>query len=221
MLSHNKAFSIDLSKRDLDADKIVQELKKFNNVKKQCTAIDLSNNDLHSGGIEKIEHALRGFPNITSIDLYNNIIEAKGVEILKNVFIHCSKINLGCTGIANNGATELAKVIPHCSVLTELNLYSDEIEAKGAAELAKVLPQCSALTSLDLSYNWICDKGANEFAKVLPQCTVSFGDSVSRVSEGDCTSLKHLDLRHNPIEHPGRTSLDSVLKQCYALSLLV
>jgi hypothetical protein len=56
---------------------------------------------------------------------------------------------------------------------------------------------------------------------VLPQCTVSFGQSDSRVSFRGCTSLKHLDLRYNPIEHTGRTSLDAVLKQCYALSLLV
>ena len=54
-------------------------------------------------------------------------------------------------------AKALAKVIPECSQLSQVNLADNSIGAEGAVALAGVLAQCTGLTSLNLERNSIRD----------------------------------------------------------------
>ena len=66
--------------------------------------------------------------------------------------------------ISDEGAWELAWVLPECKALRELRLATDEIEEDGATELLTALLASPSLTSLDLRGNRFAQKGPTALA---------------------------------------------------------
>ena len=61
--------------------------------------------------------------------------------------------------VSAEGASALAKALPSCAQLAELNLGYNDIGDEGASALAKALPSCAQLAELDVSSNGIGDEG--------------------------------------------------------------
>ena len=81
-----------------------------------------------------------------------------------------TKLKLKGSQIGDSGVATLAKVLPQCTALKELDLDSSNITDVGAATLFQVLPQCEALWKLSLSSNQIGDPGAVAAAESLARC---------------------------------------------------
>jgi len=98
------------------------------------------------------------------------------------------ELNLSCNFLRSEGAQQLLPILQHNSLLTVLNLSSNDFFCKGLPPIIDALSSvCTHLKALDLSSNWI---GCDGVAALAP------------VFEAN-TDLNELDLTQNGIAAPG------------------
>jgi hypothetical protein len=196
-----------------------QDAKRLAGVLAHCPALthlNLSENQLRTGGAENLVGVLGQCRALAHLDLRYNQLGDEGVGRFAGVLGQLgalAHLNLSDNEMGSAGAEKLAGVLAQCPALTHLDLSGNTngpnvqltgIGADGAKSLAKVLPQCTALTRLDLSDNNLGAAGAESLARVLAQCP----------------ALTHLSLAVNQIGEAGAESLAGVLGQCPALARL-
>ena len=82
--------------------------------------------------------------------------------------------------VGPDGAEYLARALPSCDRLMSMNLCECNLQAQGATHLAASLHKCPLLTAVNLSDNAIGDDGMTELAKVLPVNTSLTSLNLSR-----------------------------------------
>jgi Ran GTPase-activating protein (RanGAP) involved in mRNA processing and transport len=119
----------------------------------------------------------------------------------------------------------LTTILPHCQVLSHLNLSNCDLKFEHIKILSTVLSECNVLTTLDLSFNFMGHNGLQIIAEVLPQCTnlnnldLSYNNSEDLVNfigvPPWSTSLVHIDLSDN-----GIARLGNIFSECSLLTYL-
>ena len=94
-------------------------------------------------------------------------------EAIAKILPFCSsleKLNLFSTGLEDEGLKLIAAALPNCHFLQHIILAGNFLQDEGALELAAVIPLCPALTKLDLSSNQIANQGALALVAAIPLC---------------------------------------------------
>jgi Ran GTPase-activating protein (RanGAP) involved in mRNA processing and transport len=115
-------------------------------------------------------------------------------------------VNLAGNRIGEKACKLLASAIRgHVSLLTVLNVSSNDIDVAGMDWLALALFEKSSFRVLNLSYNWLDDRAM----AMLSRC----------FSSGHC-AVSNLDVSSNMIGSRGGVRLATILRQCDTLKVL-
>ena len=169
-----------------------------------CTSlvdIDISSNLIDVRGMQILAHEFQRLEKLKRLNLaYNRI--AGIATTLFDALQHCSLLEilvLDGVGIADEGATALARMLPHTRHLRGLYVASNGIGDRGAVSCAQMLPHCVALRQFDLADNSIGDAGLQAIVSALQQCT----------------TLRALDLQTNEFRTaPAQAALRALQPAC-------
>jgi len=143
-------------------------------------------------------------------------------------FLSCHTLNrLKWKGLSSDAVMEvLSQELPHCAILSQLDLHGNGVTASGVRSLSKALPKCSALTRLDLGRNGIGPEGATVLSEAVKQCPKLSELDVqgnATEAEGLCEMLPRLTracLGWNGVGPEGMRLLSEPLRSCSALCQL-
>ena len=199
---------------------------------------------LGDSGAVAISEALNSHTALTGLSLDNNpgisnaaqqlitgclAKNAVAKAILGGTTTSVTKINAYINDI---GAAAIAEALKNNTVLTFLNLDTNNIEDSGAAAISEALKANTALTWLYLRNNMIGDSGAAAIAEALKTNTAltrlwlqnsTIGDSgAAAIAEAlkNNTALTMLHLGSNNIGNSGATAIAEALKSNTALAKL-
>jgi len=113
------------------------------------------------------------------------------------------ELRLGDRKLGDDGAKELAKILPNYDTLEVLDLSRNQIGVAGMTALAEAFPACKKLITVFLDENQIGDVGAKELARVLAG-----------------TQLKVVEIVDNDVTDIGAEAFAQVLPQCENLQFL-
>jgi len=167
-------------------------------VSKQCTRLDLTNNEITFEGVILLANALDNNSTLTELNLYNNRINDKGVRALAfELSINNStlkKLNLGFNEITDDGAQHLAQMLKTNRTLTHLWLQKNHITNRGLELLAGMLARHNwSLELLSLASNKsISDSTVNALVDML-----KLNQSLQKLDVDECnlTDLAETKLR--------------------------
>lgn len=201
----------------------------------ELQTVKLSQNGLTEDDLESLSHALRSNHTITELDLEDNDITADGALLLARGLTSHRKLStlrlglnpLGAEGmehIANAlrghrllcfsmndaqvgdlGAIAFSRVCPHCPLLKQIDLASNQIGIQGMHALSRALATLKGIVTVDLSQNQAGNSGACFLAQHLLAQT---------------ESLVSLNLDNNNIGNDGARAMGKVLKENHSLIVL-
>lgn len=168
---------------------------------KDCTTLDLNNNNIGDIGTAAIAEALKGNTLLASLDLGTNNIGDIGAAALAEALkgnIGLTELKLCHNNIGDIGAAALAEALKSNTALTvtELSLYNNSIGDIGARAILGALKGSTALTHLYLgSNNILCsDHGTmripgNYFTKGICSCSGSWSGDLCETNMPGKTAL--------------------------------
>ena len=157
--------------------------------------LDVSHNDLHDKGVEKIFKGLKistlrklnishnkitdqaanyiacflsRNTNLKELNLNHNNLLSAGVRLIcKANLVKLTTFDISHSGIAFEATDDIATFLSHNTTLQILNLSYNVLQESGCWTIFTVLQNCSNLTSLKLSNCNVINKAADELATVL------------------------------------------------------
>lgn len=138
--------------------------------------LDLSENNITKLGVIPIAAALQQpFCDIVELSFHNNKIECDAASYLGQALRAAPKLkhlHLGYNALRDNGATQIARSVPHAACLSTLDLTANRISREGGEELVRALmtPTCT-VQRLNLRYNQLDSETIVLFADVIAHNT--------------------------------------------------
>ncbi|XP_027725272.1 protein NLRC5 isoform X3 [Vombatus ursinus] len=136
------------------------------NLPQNLKVLYLCSNQIGTEGTLSLGQALARCQSIEEVSLEENIF-AEGILPLSKGLLKLRKINLTSCKINDQMTKPLASSLVLCHDLEEILLAWNSLGNEGATELARVLPQMNQLKKLDLEGNQIGSLGAQLLAKGL------------------------------------------------------
>lgn len=137
---------------------------------------------------------------LTFFRLHGNPLTDEGVGIIIDAIVETTdtsimNLDLGDSGLTQDGAKHIAKLIKHNSTVTVLTISGNTIPLEGWQNISKALLTNSTLETLSLDFNKIGDEEA-----------ISIAEGIQ-----GCKSLRSVDLEGNKIgDEGGRKLFDAV-----------
>ncbi|XP_074067363.1 protein NLRC5 [Macrotis lagotis] len=167
-LAEALALCFQVEELHLGANKIgdLVAIKLAQNLPYHLKILYLCSNQIGIKGTLSLGQALARWQQIEEISLADNIF-AEGILPLSEGLLKLRKINLTSCKINDQMTKPLASSLVLCHDLEEILLAWNSLGNEGATELAYVLPQMNQLKKLDLEGNQIRTLGAQLLAKGL------------------------------------------------------
>lgn len=178
---------------------------------KQCTYLDLQDNEFTWEGMSILVPALKENPNLQTLYLHSNRLSDKGIYTLAELLTsnnHALKIlGLNSTGLTDVGAEDLGVMLQKNSTLTHLELEANDIGDRGMLYLAETLMKHNTtLEQLNLAKNKpITDSSVDLLVELIQQNR----------------PLKVLNLSHCGITSSGKAKLQEAIESNKDLQLLL
>ena len=168
---------------------------------RHCIGSQSSNKDL----LECCADVLKLCSSLQKLDLGCNGIGEKGASILADGLEECKELiyfNLSQNAVKDSGIKYITRRL-RCTDVEKLHLQCNQIGDIGCQALAQFLKQCPKLSVLHLENNQISDKGARYLGEGLT----------------DCSKLTEVHLDHNRISNEGVGVLAESLTPCEMIRL--
>uniref|UniRef100_A0AAQ5WWA2 NACHT domain-containing protein n=1 Tax=Amphiprion ocellaris TaxID=80972 RepID=A0AAQ5WWA2_AMPOC len=139
------------------------------------TVLDISENRIGCEGSSNLSKAIMSMKNLRKINL-----TAVGTSELCPVaasLAHCpliQDVGLGWNNCSDDVALELARVLPLCHNLTQIDLESNNVSVYGATALLKALQYCPALHLIRLWRNKVLQSEAQRLSQTDRRLNFSF-----------------------------------------------
>ncbi|CAM4750340.1 unnamed protein product [Rotaria magnacalcarata] len=179
--------------------------------KKQCTYLDLQDNEITSEGMPILALALSENSKLHTLYLHDNHLFDKGIYSLAQILTsnnHTLKIlGLNSIGLTDVGAEDLAVMLQKNRTLTHLQLQANEIDNRGILYLAEALTKSNTtLEQLELAEN-----------KLVNDSSVDLLVEIIKHNR----SLKVLNVRLCNISDSGKTKLQAATEANKDLQLML
>uniref|UniRef100_A0A3P8UAH2 NACHT domain-containing protein n=1 Tax=Amphiprion percula TaxID=161767 RepID=A0A3P8UAH2_AMPPE len=133
--------------------------------------LHLSSNSLGDLTAAKMAVVLPSLTHLTVLDISENRIGCEGSSNLSKAIMsmkNLRKINL--TAVGTSELCPVAASLAHCPLIQDVGLGWNNCSDDVALELARVLPLCHNLTQIDLESNSVSVYGAKALLKALQYC---------------------------------------------------
>uniref|UniRef100_A0AAX7VQK4 NACHT domain-containing protein n=1 Tax=Astatotilapia calliptera TaxID=8154 RepID=A0AAX7VQK4_ASTCA len=179
---------------DQSGEKLLEALKACSHLEELC----LSDNKL---GILTAARMALIFPSLTHLSVISlNHIDHEGSNSLSKAIMcmkNLKKINL--TSVGTSELRPVVASLAHCPLIQEVGLGWNNCRDEVALEVARVLPFCHTLTQIDLECNSLSVSGAEALLKALRFCPALQLIRLwkNKISDGDVHRLGLRDRRMN------------------------
>ena len=142
-----------------------------------CTLLEelnVSNNNLQSGGAIKIAKVLQSISALTKLYISNSNVTNEAVDDLAAVIcknIKLQELDVSKNNLQSKGAIKIAKALQHLSTLTKLYINDNHITDTAADDILAALSCNTQLQALDISNNWFQVTGIVKITKCLKNFT--------------------------------------------------
>jgi Ran GTPase-activating protein (RanGAP) involved in mRNA processing and transport len=206
--SHEDNLLVKLNSQKL-TDQDMEIVVKHAIQKRQCTSLDLHDNEITSEGISILASTLTNNVKLHTLYLHGNRLFDKGIYELTQVLTSNNQtlqvLGLNSIGLTDTGAEDLAAMLQKNHTLIRLQLQANEIGDRGVQYLADALAKYNTtLEQLEMAEN-----------KFVSDTSVDFLVETIRYNR----SLKVLDIRFCNISDSGKAKLQETIKSNKDLQL--
>uniref|UniRef100_A0AAX7W6H7 NACHT domain-containing protein n=1 Tax=Astatotilapia calliptera TaxID=8154 RepID=A0AAX7W6H7_ASTCA len=191
--------SLRLSKNlisDQSGEKLLEALKACSHLEELC----LSDNKLGILTAARMALIFPSLTHLSVLDISLNHIDHEGSNSLSKAIMcmkNLKKINL--TSVGTSELRPVVASLAHCPLIQEVGLGWNNCRDEVALEVARVLPFCHTLTQIDLECNSLSVSGAEALLKALRFCPALQLIRLwkNKISDGDVHRLGLRDRRMN------------------------
>ncbi|CAF2558353.1 unnamed protein product [Rotaria sp. Silwood2] len=179
--------------------------------KRQCTFLDLHDNEITSEGMSILASALRDNSKLHTLYLHDNRLFDKGIYSLAQILTSNNKtlevLGLNSIGLTDVGAEDLGVMLQKNHTLTRLQLQANEIGDRGVLYLADALTKYNTtLEQLEMAENkFVSDSSVDLLVEMIKHNR----------------SLKVLDVRLCNISDSGKAKLQEAVESNKDLQLIL
>ena len=164
-------------------------------INRQCSALDLTQNQITYKGASIIADTFQQNIRLKKLDLSHNELSDEGVQFLMETLLANTtlrELNLGSTGITNQGIIYLKEILQFNETLEKLDLFENDIDDDGMELVSDVLSKDNqTLVELSLHSNeQITDESVNSIIDLFRQSR-----SLKRIEIHKCDFSKGSKIR--------------------------
>ncbi|CAF4095229.1 unnamed protein product [Rotaria sp. Silwood1] len=179
--------------------------------KRQCTVLDLRDNEITSEGMSILASTLSDNSKLHTLCLHGNRLFDKGIYSLSHVLTSNNQtleiLGLNSIGLTDVGAENLGVMLQKNRTLTRLQLEANKIDDRGILYLAEALKKYNTtLQQLEIAEN-----------KFVSDSSVDLLDEMIKHNR----SLKILDIRLCQISDSGKPKLQEAIELNKDLKLIL
>ena len=194
--------------------------------------IDISHNNLNTGGIQKFATAIKNTINLKSLIMKSNDINEDAVKALADSLqdkFDLEILDLSVNRIRTKGAIKISQALKSNTALQVLNLHNNAIESSAAEEISLMLTNKINLLKIDVSQNNLQSEGIVIIAKALLPINslkvINFSSNkIASEASNHISSLlrnnpllESLNVSHNKFKVSGCTDICKALKNHHHL----
>uniref|UniRef100_A0A3Q2VE62 NLR family CARD domain containing 5 n=1 Tax=Haplochromis burtoni TaxID=8153 RepID=A0A3Q2VE62_HAPBU len=181
---------------DQSGEKLLEALKACSHLEELC----LSDNKLGILTAARMALIFPSLTHLSVLDISLNHIDHEGSNSLSKAIMcmkNLKKINL--TSVGTSKLRPVVASLAHCPLIQEVGLGWNNCRDEVALEVARVLPFCHTLTQIDLECNSLSASGAEALLKALRFCPALQLVRLwkNKISDGDVHRLGLRDRRMN------------------------
>uniref|UniRef100_I3JYV5 NACHT domain-containing protein n=1 Tax=Oreochromis niloticus TaxID=8128 RepID=I3JYV5_ORENI len=181
---------------DQSGEKLLEALKDCSHLEELC----LSDNTLGNLTAARMALIFPSLTHLSVLDISLNRIDHEGSDSLSKAIMcmkNLKKINL--TSVGTSELCAVVASLAHCPLIQEVGLGWNNCRDEVALEVARVLPFCHTLTQIDLECNSLSVSGAEALLKALRFCPALQLIRLwkNKIFEGDVHRLALRDRRMN------------------------
>uniref|UniRef100_A0A3P9BX02 NLR family CARD domain containing 5 n=1 Tax=Maylandia zebra TaxID=106582 RepID=A0A3P9BX02_9CICH len=181
---------------DQSGEKLLEALKACSHLEELC----LSDNKLGILTAARMALIFPSLTHLSVLDISLNHIDHEGSNSLSKAIMcmkNLKKINL--TSVGTSELRPVVASLAHCPLIQEVGLGWNNCRDEVALEVARVLPFCHTLTQIDLECNSLSVSGAEALLKALRFCPALQLIRLwkNKISDGDVHRLGLRDRRMN------------------------
>jgi Ran GTPase-activating protein (RanGAP) involved in mRNA processing and transport len=192
-------------------DKDMEIIVKHAIQKRQCTFLDLHDNDITPEGMSILASALNDNTKLRTLYLHNNRLFDKGIYSLAQTLTSNNQtlevLGLNSTGLTDVGAEDLAVMLHKNHTLKCLQLRANQIDDRGVLYLSEALTKHNTtLEQLEMAENTLVTDSSVDFL-------------VEMINNN--RSLKVLDIRLCNISNSSKAKLQETIESNKNLQLIL
>ncbi|XP_070763305.1 protein NLRC5 [Enoplosus armatus] len=152
---------------DQSGDKLLEALTSCRHLEE----LHLSSNSLGDLTAARMALVLPSLTRITVLDISENHIGSEGsVSLSKAIMCMKNLTKIHLTSVGTSELCAVAASLAHCPLIQDVGLGWNNCDDKVAVELARVMPLCQRLTNIDLESNTVSVFGAEALLRALQSC---------------------------------------------------